>query len=233
MARTELVLALRRGEGLLVTMVIPLGILVFFATLDILPALGGKPVDFLAPGVIALAVISSAMVALGIATGFERQQGVLKRLGATPLGREGLFASKLLTVVVTLAVQIAAIALTALALGWRPSPTPAAAGIVALGACAFAGIGLSLAGRLRAETNLAAANGGFLVMLLLGGVVAPVERLPVALQTVARVLPAEPLATGLRAALGGGPIGSRVLWTLTAWAVAATLVAVRTFRWEP
>ena len=45
------------------------------------------PVDFLAPGILALAVMSTAMVSLGIATGFERQYGVLKRLGATPLGR--------------------------------------------------------------------------------------------------------------------------------------------------
>ncbi len=85
-SRTEVLLQLRRGENLIVTLAVPLGILVFFAKVDTtIPTDFDKPVDFLVPGVLSLAVMAAAMVSLGIATGFERRYGVLKRLGSTPV----------------------------------------------------------------------------------------------------------------------------------------------------
>ena len=78
-SRTEVTLQLRRGENLIVTLAVPLGILVFFAKVDTtIPTDFDKPVDFLVPGVLSLAVMAAAMVSLGIATGFERRYGVLK-----------------------------------------------------------------------------------------------------------------------------------------------------------
>ncbi len=130
-ARMELRLAFRQGEQLIVAIGIPLGILVFFANVDVLPK--GKiarPVDFLTPAVLALAVMSSAMVSLGIGTGFERYYGVLKRLGATPLGRPRLVAAKALTVVVIEILQFAALIVAGVLLGWSPG----AGWIAALGA---------------------------------------------------------------------------------------------------
>ena len=59
--RAELALTLRRGESLIVTLAIPLGILVFFAKVDAIATDYKKPVDFLVPGVLALAA------ALGVA----------------------------------------------------------------------------------------------------------------------------------------------------------------------
>ena len=92
-------LQLRRGENLIVTLAVPLGILVFFAKVDTtIPTDFKHPVDFLVPGVLSLAVMAAAMVSLGIATGFERRYGVLKRLGSTPLSRGGLLAAKTATV---------------------------------------------------------------------------------------------------------------------------------------
>src|SRR5579864_4316022 len=92
----ELRLTLRRGDAVLLNLAIPLGLLVFFSVVDVLPKPAGvvHAVDFLSPGVLALAVMSTSMVSLGIATGFERQYGVLKRLGTTPLGRPALLAAK-------------------------------------------------------------------------------------------------------------------------------------------
>ena len=92
--RAELVLTLRRGESLLVSFAIPIGILVFFSKVDAITTDYKDPVDFLVPGVLALAVMSTAMVSLAIATGYERRYGVLKRLGSTPLSRGGLLAAK-------------------------------------------------------------------------------------------------------------------------------------------
>jgi ABC-2 type transport system permease protein len=93
--RLELTVTLRNGESLLVTVGIPVGCLLFFSTVDVLP-IEGKAVDFLAPGVLALAVLSTAFANLAISTGFDRSYGVLKRLGATPLGRQRLIAAKTL-----------------------------------------------------------------------------------------------------------------------------------------
>ena len=90
-----------------------------------------------------------------------------------------------------------------------------------------------MAGVLRAEVNLAACNGLYLVLLLLGGMIVPVDKLPGPLQAVARALPAAALSDGLHAALGTGtPVPARSWVVLAAWAVAAPLAAALTFRWE-
>lgn len=231
--RIELLMTLRRGEAVLITFAIPIGILVFFTGLEVLPHSAARPVDFLTPGVLALSVIASAMVALGIATGFDRQNGVLKRLGVTPLGRSGLLVAKLGSVLVVVTIQSLLVAATGFALGWRPDGSALAAGaLVALGVAAFGGIGFALAGVLRAEANLALANALFLLMLLTGGIIVSVDRLPGPLAAVARVLPAEPLATGLRAAFSGDPVDPGGVLVLAIWAMVAAATAAATFRWE-
>src|SRR5450631_1689280 len=117
-SRVELALTLRRGENLVVSLAIPVGILVFFAKVDVVQTSLRDPVQFLVPGVLALAVMSSAMVSLGIATGYERRYGVLKRLGSTPLSRAGLLTAKTINVLALELVQTLAIVLTGIALGW-------------------------------------------------------------------------------------------------------------------
>src|SRR5262249_5576751 len=161
-----------------------------------------QPVDFLVPGVLALAVMATAMVSLGIATGYERHYGVLKRLGCTPLSRAGLLTAKTLNVVALEVVQAVAIVLTGLALGWSTSGRIViAVALLLVGTVAFAGIGMLMAGTLRAEANLALANGLFLVLLFLGGMAYPLDRLPDALETFAKGLPAAALSETLRGVL--------------------------------
>jgi ABC-2 type transport system permease protein len=231
--RVEMLLTLRRGESLLVTLVIPLGILVFFTKVDAVNTTLRHPVDFLVPGVLALAVMSSAMVSLGIATGYERRYGVLKRLGSTPLSRAGLLGAKTLNVLALEVIQAAAIVVTGVALGWEPSGgLLAALGLLLLGTVAFAGIGMLLAGTLRAEANLAIANGLFLVLLFLGGMAYPLEKLPDALEAAALALPAAALSETLRAVLDGSSFPTGEFFVLVAWAAAAPLAAARWFRWE-
>src|SRR5438034_3301517 len=118
--RVEVMLTLRRGESVLLTLVIPVMLLLFFSEVDILPTGVKDPVNFLAPGILALAVMSTAMVGLGIATGFERQYGVLKRLGSTPLGRPALLAAKTASILAVELVQVAVLVPLAVGLGWRP-----------------------------------------------------------------------------------------------------------------
>ena len=237
-SRAELVLTLRRGESVLLTLIIPILLLVFFSTVDILPKPVGvqDSVDFLAPGILALAVMSTAMVGLGIATGFERQYGVLKRLGSTPLGRPRLLGAKTVSIVAVEILQVVVLVIVALALGWDPASSvgigPAAAAMV-LASVAFAGLGLLMAGTLRGEVVLAAANGLYLLLLLLGGMVVPLSKLPGVLRPIARALPAGALSDALHHSLGGGHVGGSAYWfVLLAWAVAAPVTAALTFRWE-
>lgn len=232
----ELRLTLRNAENLVVTFGIPLLLLVFFSLVDVLPSGEQRAVDFLVPGVLALSIMSAALVALGIATGFERFYLVLKRLGATPLRRGELVVAKTASVLAVELVQAALIVGIAVGgLGYRTSqvsPGLALAGVV-LGTAAFAGLGLAMAGRLRAVATLALANALYLVLLLLGGIAFPLDRLPAGLAAVARLLPSAALAEVFRAALGSpaAPPGP-ALAVLACWAVAAIALAVRTFRWE-
>ena len=100
----ELRLTARRAENLLAMLVIPVAVLVFFASLGI-PAGASNHVAFLLPGVVALAIVASGLVNLGIATAYERQYGVLKRLGGSPLTRTQLIVAKAATVLVFVLVQ--------------------------------------------------------------------------------------------------------------------------------
>jgi ABC-2 type transport system permease protein len=234
--RTELTLSLRQGEQLLVSIGIPVLVLVFFSFVDVFPVPDGfdEPVDYLTPGVLALAIMSSAMVSLGISTGFERQYGVLKRLGATPLGRPRLIAAKASMVLAVEVVQAVVLVGVALALGWRATgDVVLAVPAVLLGTAAFAGIGLLMAGTLRGTVTLALANAIYVVLLLLGGMIIPLDELPAPVRTIAELLPAAPLAETLTAALTDGQTASARAWiVLAVWAVAAPAAAASLFRWE-
>ncbi len=225
-ARAETLLQLRRGENLIVTLAIPLGILLFFAKVDAISTDFAHPVDFLVPGVLSLAVMAAAMVSLGIATGFERRYGVLKRLGSTPLSRGGLLVAKTATVLALEILQIVLVVVVGVAIGWHvPSGIFAAVGLLLLGTVAFAGIGMLMAGTLRAEANLAAANGLFLVLLFLGGMAYPLAKLPIAMQDFAKVLPAAALSETVRSVLAAQAFPAGEFAVLMAWAVGAPLLA--------
>ncbi|GHG01871.1 ABC transporter permease [Streptomyces zaomyceticus] len=225
---------LRNGEQLLLTVIIPSLLLVLFSTVDIVDTGADKAVDFLAPGVLALAVLSTAFTGQAIATGFERRYGVLKRLGASPLPRWALMASKTLAVLVTEVLQIALLTAIALGLGWSPHGDPfSVLLLVVLGTAAFSGLGLLMAGTLRAEATLAAANLVFLLLLVGGGVIVPLAKFPDAARSVLELLPISALSDGLRAVLQDGaalPWGDAL--TLAVWAVLGLGAAARFFRWE-
>ena len=223
--KAELIMTSRRGENLVVTFIFPLALLIF------LRSFFNTPVNTLLAGVLAVSVMSSGMVSLGIATGYERYYGVLKRLGSSPLPRSGLVAAKILAVLAVLIVQV--ILLTSLAaafFGWRPnSSLPAVVLILLLGTATFGGLGMLLAGALRAEATLAIANGLFLVLLLFGGVFAP---LPGVAGALSGLLPSAALAGALAEALAGHfvPFGNILL--LIVWAIVFLVAAGLTFKWE-
>jgi len=236
MAAAELRLALRRGETLVATAILPVVVLVFFASVGFLPSTTARPVDFLLPGSIAFAIIATSLVSLGITTAYDRFYGVLKRLGGSPLSRVELIAGKMLAVLVVEVVQVGLlVGAASVLLGWSAPPGASVGLFVAallLGTLAFAGLGLLLAGSLRAETMLAVANGLFVASLLLGGIILPIDHLPDPLAALAGALPAAALSEAFRVALGLGGDGTGALILLAGWGLGATGLAVFTFRWE-
>jgi ABC-2 type transport system permease protein len=235
-AGLELRILIRNGEQLLLTLIIPVALLAGFSLEPLIKTGTGPRIDFLVPGILALAVMSTAFTSQAIATGFERRYGVLKRLGSTPLGRDGLIAAKTAAVLVIELGQAVIVLAVGVGLGWRPDARLAAAAWVVLllaGTAAFSGLALLLAGTLRAEATLAAANLVYLVLLGVGGVIFPLSKFPAGVQPVLRLLPSGALSDGLHSVLqhaGGLPV--RDLVVLLVWAALGISVTARVFRWE-
>ncbi|PID97086.1 MAG: ABC transporter [Actinomycetales bacterium] len=233
-ARFELGIMLANGEQLLVSLVLPLGALLGL-TLTTVPDLGaGQRVDIVVPGVLALCVISAAFTAQAIATGFDRRYAVLRLLGTTPLGRDGLLWGKALATLGVEVLQWLVIGAVGLALGWAPvwSGLGYAVLFLLVGTWAFVAMALLLAGTVRAEGVLAIANLVWILLLVLGGVVVPREQFPEAASQLVAVLPSASLADGLRDALGAGMLSLPQLAVLVGWGVVATGLAARTFKWS-
>jgi ABC-2 type transport system permease protein len=236
-ARLELRTLVRNGEQLLLTVIIPVALLVVFSAEPVIRTGPGLRIDFVAPGILALAVLSTAFTSLAIGTGFERRYGVLKRLGATPLSRSGLIAAKAVTVLAVELGQAVLIVAVSLLLGWQPVTSPlsvtSAAVVLVAGSAAFSGLAMLMAGTLRAEATLAAANLVYLVLVGIGGVIIPLTRFPAPLRPVLRLLPSGALSDGLRSVLRyGAGLPVRDLLVLAAWAAASISLASRLFRWE-
>ena len=231
----ELKLVLRNGEQVLLSLVIPLALVVLLVTVPFISldaTADGDRADFFVPGVLALAVMSAAFTGQAIAVGFERQYGVLKRLGATPLPRAVLLGAKTLAVLVVELLQVTLLCAVGLALGWDPQGSPLAVlALVVLGTAAFSGLGLLLGGTMRGLTTLAAANLLWFVLLVLGGVLFPLSAFGPA-EPVLSLLPTAALSTGLRDVLQDGAVPVLSMVVLSVWAVVSLTAASRAFRWE-
>lgn len=239
-ARMEARLMLRNGEQLLLAVVIP--VLVLVAAVAGADRLGldldgHRPVDALTPGVLALAVMSSAFTSVAIATGFERRYGVIKRLGASPLPRHGLLLGKVVALLNVISLQLVILVAVGLALGWRPSldaplvSLGASVLAVAAGTWAFASLGLLVAGLLRAEATLALANLVYLLLMAGGGIVLPTSVYGSA-GSVVTWLPSAALGDAMRSAFLDAAVDVRALVILMCWAVVGSVVTGRTFSWE-
>ena len=245
-ARFEVSVLLRNGEQLLVSLVLPALALLALARTPLgglvapASAAGGRLaelplIDVVTPGVLGLAVLSTAFTGQAIGLGFDRRYGVLRLMATTPLGRSGLLAGKLLAVLVVEVLQVVVLGGLALALGWSPlAAGPAALPLLGvallLGTAAFAALALLLAGTLRAEAVLAVANLAW-VLLAGAGLLVPRE-VTGALAPVVAVLPSAALGDAVRAAALDGSLAVVPCLVLLAWAAGATALVVRTFRWS-
>src|SRR5947199_9232089 len=234
-SRVELLLTLRRGESVLITLIVPVLLLIIFASLNIIPATTRKAVDFLLPGILALAVMAAGIVSLGTATAYERYYGVLKRLGSSPLPRSGLIIAKIISIPLLEIDQVVLLVGVAILLyGWQPEGSPPLALLaMALGTVTFAAIALAMAGARRAELTLAGANALFLLLILFGGGILRLSHLPAPLAAFAQFLPAAALTQALQATMSNnGSFPGFAFLVLVIWAIVVLVIAIRTFQWE-
>ena len=232
--RVELLLLLRQPENLLVILVLPVLLLVFFAGIKVLPSQNGPPIYFLVPGLLTLALMSTGMVTLGISTAYQRYYRVLKRLGGTPLRRSTLVLAKAASVLLVELGQVALVLLIAhFGFHWEGKGAWWLLGILLLlGSFTFAAIGLTMAGGLRAELTLGGANGLYILFLVVGGIALPIGQLPTLIQPIARVLPAATFSSSMRAVMEGHGLPLLPFALCLAWAAVSGLAAVTLFRWE-
>jgi ABC-2 type transport system permease protein len=233
-AGMEARLMLRNGEQLLLAVVIPVIVLIgcVLGADRVGMNLRSPAVDVFTPGVLALAVMSTAFTSLAIMTGFERRYGVLKRLGSSPLPRSGLLAGKIVGLLAIETLQVAVISAVAFALGWDPNAGLLGAALaILLGTAAFASLGLFVAGVLRAEATLAVANLVYLLLMAGGAVVLP-ARAYGAIGDFVLWLPSGALGDAMRDALIDGRVNLVDLAVLLGWAVLGAVLTARTFTWE-
>lgn len=230
--RVDLRAAVRDNEQLLLTIGIPAALLIFFSSVDVLPTGDGEPVDFLAPGILALAVLSMSFVRLAIGLGFDRGFGAIRRFAATPLRVSEFWLAKLFATIILVVGQCLVLGGIALVLGWSPSIHFALPGALTLGVVAFVGLAFVISGLTDGLKALALANGLYIVLLLVSGIVFELDQLPGWLESAVKWLPSTALAELFRQSLdgAGGPAWAWI--TLAAWAVASPLLAVRVFRYS-
>ena len=233
-ARLESTLLLRNGEQLLLALVIPAAVMV---TGRFFPARVGIAFGTLVPSVLALALFSTGFTSVAIATGFDRRYGVLERMAATPLGRTGLILGKAIASAAVSLLQVVALIVLAVLLGWRPHVDPLGLALavptVLLAQTAFVALALAMASLLRAEVTLALANLVYLALAAGGALVVPAARYRAG-ETIVRLLPTGALGESLRQALAEAPASGGPLLPLVvaaAWAVVGVLVARKVMRW--
>ncbi|GAB2515769.1 ABC transporter permease [Nocardia sp. NPDC059240] len=230
--RMELILLLRNGEQLLLTMFIPITLLIGLTLLP-MSGLGEHRVNRVVPAVMMVAIMSTAFTGQAIAVGFDRRYGALKRLGATPLPRWGIVAGKCSAVLIVVVLQSILLGAIGFALGWRPSLSGLLLGavVIALGTATFAALGLLLGGTLKAEVVLALANILWFVMLGTASLVFMSDDLPHAVSLIARIIPSGALSECLEQAMRTS-VDWYGLAVLAGWGGLAGWLATRFFKFD-
>jgi len=198
---------------------------------------GARYIDFLIPGLLGMNLMNSGMWGMGFVLVDYRQRKLLKRYVATPMRRSdfllALASSRLILMVLELGLLLG---LGILFFHMRVVGSWLAIVLLgALGAGAFAGLGLLTASRAqKIETVSGLMNLVMMPMWIFSGVFFSYERFPAVLQPLIRALPLTALNDALRATiLQGAPLAAQAghLAVLVAWMAISFLLALSWFRW--
>lgn len=231
----ELSLNVRNGEQLLLVVVIPVAIFLAATTTDFLPTLADSPATALAT-VLTVSVLASAFTSVAISTAFERRSGALLYMSTTPLGKSDVVLAKVIATLFTVILSCGAVFIAALATSFGSITAlalmlPVTLVILIGGAIAGASWALTLASTLRAEGVLALANAIFVVAILFGGVLIPLDQLPDVWASIAQFLLPGALTMALTSVLVYEVIDISASLTVFIWAIVGTIVASKSFRW--
>ena len=199
---------------------------------------GARYVDFLVPGLIGMNLMGSGLWGLGFTVVIARSRKILKRFAATPMRRSHYLLSFMLSRLVFLVLEVAAVIVFAwLVFGFTVRGSWLSVALMTmLGGFTFSGIGLLVAAR---PTTIEGVSGlmNFIMlpMWLLSGTFFSSERFPHILQPFIQALPLTALNNALRALMNeGASLSSN--WVpiaiLLAWCVASFVVALKIFRWQ-
>jgi ABC-2 type transport system permease protein len=195
--------------------------------------------DYLVAGLLGYGAANTAFGGLAITLVLRREQGMLKRIRATPLPPAVYIAATLLSILFVFALQSALLILLGRVVFDAHLPQRPVALFAALivGALSFAGLGVGLASVIRsAEGSSAVVNVIILPMAFLSGSFGPTRDYPEVLQAIAEILPLKHLLD----AITGIYIDNEPLWeqgwallVVLVWGAFGLAVALRRFRWEP
>jgi ABC-2 type transport system permease protein len=199
---------------------------------------GARYVDFLVPGLIGMNLMGSGLWGLGFTVVIARSRKLLKRFAATPMRRSHYLLSFILSRLMFLALEVAAVVVFAwLVFGFTVRGSWLNLSLITLlGGFTFSGLGLLIAAR---PTTIEGVSGlmNFIMlpMWLLSGTFFSSERFPQVFQPFIKVLPLTALNTLLRAVMNEGAS----LWAnwmhvsiLLAWLLVSFVVALKIFRWQ-
>ena len=199
---------------------------------------GARYVDFLVPGLIGMNLMGSGLWGLGFTVVIARARKILKRFAATPMRRSHYLFSFMLSRLVFLVVEVAAIiAFAWLVFGFTVRGSWLSLTLITmLGGFTFSGIGLLVAAR---PTTIEGVSGLMnLIMLpmwLLSGTFFSSERFPQVLQPFIKALPLTALNNALRAVMNEGSALSSnwiPIAVLLAWCLVSFVVALKIFKWQ-
>jgi ABC-type multidrug transport system permease subunit len=199
---------------------------------------GARYVDFLVPGLIGMNMMGSGLWGLGFTIVIARSRKILKRFAATPMRRSHYLLSFMLSRLLFLVLEVAAVVIFAwLAFGFTVRGSLlSVAFITLLGGFTFSGIGLLVAAR---PTTIEGVSGlmNFIMlpMWLLSGTFFSSERFPQVFQPFIKALPLTALNMLLRSVMNEGAS----IWTnwlpvsiLVAWLIVSFIVALKIFKWQ-
>ncbi len=200
----------------------------------------GRPASWaLLAGMLGYGAANTAFAGLALILISRRELGILKRIRATPLPTATYLVAALCSIMIVFALQAASLFVLGRLLKSTPWPTHLLSLVLALalGAAAFAGLGLAITGFIRSlEGSSAALNLVVLPMAFLSGSFGTTRHYPRALRAIGDVLPLKYLLDAINAIYLHG----RQLWdkptavaVLAGWGVFGIAVALRKFRWEP
>jgi ABC-2 type transport system permease protein len=196
-------------------------------------------IDFLLPGILALAIMISAVIGLATILVDWRQRGILRRLKLTPIPLAEFFAARISASLVVAVMQVVVLlAFGRIAFGVHISPTAWAAIPVALAGClCFLAMGFAIGSVVSSpETGDAVSNVITNPMMFLSGTFFPVSAMPSFVQAIARVLPLYYMANGLRDTTVRGLSITHValdIGVLLGTTAVLAAIGLRSFRWEP